>query len=156
MKKDRLNVYFDPTLTTELESLAARRKVSKSAVIEAALASYLSPDGDDQREAAIVRRLDRLTRAVERLERDLTISTEALALFVKFWLTTTPPLPDTMRDAAQAKGRERYEGFVDALGRRLAKGSTLTREISQEVAAKSQCCLAMQTPLYSNHARTHR
>ena len=132
MKKDRLNVYFDPTLTTELESLAARRKVSKSAVIEAALASYLSPDGDDQREAAIVRRLDRLTRAVERLERDLIISTEALALFVKFWLTTTPPLPDTMRDAAQAKGRERYEGFVDALGRRLAKGSTLTKEVSEE------------------------
>ena len=133
MKKDRLNVYFDPTLTTELESLAARRKVSKSAVIEAALASYLSPDGDDQREAAIVRRLDRLTRAIERLERDLTISTEALALFVKFWLTTTPPLPDTMRDAAQAKGRERYEGFVDALGRRLAKGSTLTKEFSEEI-----------------------
>ena len=132
MKKDRLNVYFDPTLTTELESLAARRKVSKSVVIEAALASYLSPDGDDQREAAIARRLDRLTRAVERLERDLTISTETLALFVKFWLTTTPPLPDTMREAAQAKGRERYEGFVEALGRRLAKGSTLTKEVSEE------------------------
>ncbi|GAB5471676.1 MAG: ribbon-helix-helix domain-containing protein [Rhodospirillales bacterium] len=124
MKKDRLNVYFDSTMTAELESLSARRKVSKSQIVEAALASYLSPDGADQREAAIVRRLDRLTRSIERLERDLTISTEALALFVKFWLTTTPPMPDTMRDAAQAKGRERYEGFLDALGRRLAKGST--------------------------------
>ena len=133
MKKDRLNVYFDPALTGELERLAARRKVSKSQIVEAALASYLSPDGDDQREAAIVRRLDRLTRAVERLGRDLTISTEALALFVKFWLTTTPPLPDTMRDAAQAKGRERYAGFVEALGRRLAKGCTLTKEISEEI-----------------------
>ena len=77
--------------------------------------------------ANVVRRLDRLTRAIERLERDFYISTEALALFVKFWLTTTPPLSDTMRDAAQAKGRECYEGFVDALGRRLAKGSTLTK-----------------------------
>ncbi|QBK30151.1 CopG family transcriptional regulator [Roseitalea porphyridii] len=134
MKKDRLNVYFDPTLAAELESLAARRKVSKSQIVEAALASYLSPDGADQREAAIVRRLDRLTRAIERLERDVTISTEAVALFVKFWLTTTPPLPDAMRDAAQAKGRERYEGFVEALGRRLAKGSTLTKEVSHEAA----------------------
>ena len=133
MKKDRLNVYFDPTLTAELESLAARRKVSKSQIVEAALASYLSPDGDDQREAAIVRRLDRLTRSIERLERDVTISTEAVALFAKFWLTTTPPLPDTMRDAAQAKGRERYDGFVEALGRRLAKGSTLTKEVSEEI-----------------------
>lgn len=133
MKKDRLNVYFDPMLSGELESLAARRRVSKSQIVEAALASYLSPDGADQREAAIVRRLDRLTRSVERLERDVTITTEAVALFVKFWLTTTPPLPDAMRDAAQAKGRERYKGFVEALGRRLAKGRTLTKEVSEEV-----------------------
>lgn len=137
MKKSRLNVYFDASLSAELEDLAARRKLSKSQVVEAALAAFLSPDGADQREAAIVRRLDRLTRAVERLERDVTVGNEAVALFVKFWLTTTPPLPDTMRDAAQAKGRERYEGFVEALGRRLAKGGTLTKEVSENLPTKS-------------------
>lgn len=136
MRKSRLNVYFDAALLVELEALAARRKLSKSQIVEAALAAFLSPDAADQREAAIVRRLDRLTRAVERLERDVTVGNEALALFVKFWLTTTPPLPDTMRDAAQAKGRERYEGFVEALGRRLAKGGTLAKEVSEECAAK--------------------
>jgi len=135
MKKSRLNVYFDAALSAELEALAGRRKLSKSQIVEAALAAFLSPDAADQREAAIVRRLDRLTRAVERLERDVTVGNEALALFVKFWLTTTPPLPDTMRDAAQAKGRERYEGFVEALGRRLAKGGTLSKEVVQEVSA---------------------
>ena len=134
MKKDRLNVYFDPALSAELDALAARRKVSKSQIIEAALASYLSPDAADQREAAITRRLDRLTRAIERLERDVSIGNEAVALFVRFWLTTTPPLPDTMREAAQAKGRERYDGFVETLGRRLAKGSTLAREVSEDIA----------------------
>lgn len=133
MRKDRLNVYFDAALSVELDALAARRKISKSQIVEAALAAFLSPDAADQREAAIVRRLDRLTRAIERLERDQTIAAEALALFVKFWLTTTPPLPDAMRDATNAKGRERYEGFVDALGRRLAKGNTLTKEVSQDV-----------------------
>jgi hypothetical protein len=137
MRKSRLNVYFDAALSAELKALAARRKLSKSQIVEAALAAFLSPDAADQREAAIVRRLDRLTRAVERLERDVTVGNEALALFVKFWLTTTPPLPDTMRDAARAKGRERYEGFVEALGRRLAKGSTLTKEVSEDLPTKS-------------------
>lgn len=134
MKKHRLNVYFDPTLSAELDALAARRKVSKSQIVEAALASYLSPDAADQREAAIARRLDRLTRAVERLERDVSIGNEAVALFVRFWLTTTPPLPDTMREAVQAIGRERYKGFVETLGRRLAKRNTLTKEISEDSA----------------------
>tara|TARA_R110002049_G_scaffold247690_3_gene422197 strand:- start:249 stop:677 length:429 start_codon:yes stop_codon:yes gene_type:complete len=133
VKKDRLNVYFDPALSGELEALAARRKVSKSQIVEAALAAFLSPDGADQREAAIVRRLDRLTRAIERLERDQSIGNEAMALFVKFWLTTTPPLPDEMREAAQASGKERYDRFVEAVGRRLAKGKTLSKEISEDI-----------------------
>ncbi len=133
MKKDRLNVYFDSALSGELEALAARRKVSKSQIVEAALAAFLSPDGADQREAAIVRRLDRLTRAVERLERDQSIGNEAVALFVKFWLTTTPPMPEDMRAAVQASGKERYDGFVEVLGRRLAKGTTLAKEVSSDI-----------------------
>ena len=137
VRKDRLNVYFDPALSGELEALAARRKVSKSQIVEAALAAFLSPDGADQREAAIVRRLDRLTRAVERLERDQSIGNEAMALFVKFWLTTTPPLPEEMREAAQASGKERYEGFVEALGRRLAKGKTLAKEVSEDIPERT-------------------
>lgn len=39
---------------------------------------------------------------------------------------------DQMRDAAQAKGRERYEGFVEAPDRRHSKGRMLTKEVSEE------------------------
>ena len=84
----------------------------------------------DQREAVFVRRLDLLTRQVERLERDLTIGVESLALFIRFWLTVTPALPEDAQAAAQAKGRERFESFLEILGRRLAKGNTLLREVS--------------------------
>ena len=41
--------------------------------------------------------------------------------------------PDTAQPAAQTKGRERYEGFVEALGRRLARGQTLAQEISLDI-----------------------
>ena len=44
-RKDRLNLYFDPSTTRALDELAARRKVSKSAIVEAAVASFLSADG---------------------------------------------------------------------------------------------------------------
>jgi hypothetical protein len=103
--------------------------------VEAALASHLSPDGADRLEAALARRLDRMTRQLERLERHVTISNEALALFIRFWLTSTPPLPHTAQPGAQAKGRERYEGFVEALGRRLARGRTLADELVTDIAA---------------------
>jgi predicted transcriptional regulator len=123
-----------PDLMTKLSDYAARKGVSQSMIVEAALASHLSPDGADRLEAALARRLDRIGRHLERLERHVDISNEALALFVRFWLTSTPPLPDSSVPAAQAKGRERYEGFVEALGRRLARGRRLADEIVNDVA----------------------
>ena len=56
---------------------------------------------------------------------------------MRFWLTSVPPLPDSAQPAAQAKGRERYDGFVEALGRRLAKGRSLANEISHDLDATS-------------------
>lgn len=97
-----------PDLASQLADYAGRKRVPQALVVETALTSYLSPDNAERMEAALGRRLDRLTRQVERLERHVTIANEALALFVRFWLTVTSPLPDTAQTAAQAKGRERY------------------------------------------------
>jgi hypothetical protein len=134
--RNRMNVYFPPEMLTQIAELSDRQKLSRSAIVEAAVASFLSPDGADRREAAFARRLDRLTRQVQRLEQNVGISTEALALFVRFWLTVTPPLPTEAQPAAQAKGRERYEGFIEALGRRIQKGQSLMDEIPDDVSGK--------------------
>jgi predicted transcriptional regulator len=124
-----------PDLTGKLADYAARKHVSQALVVEAALASHLSPDGADRLEAALARRLDRMSRGMERLERHLTISNEALAVFVRFSLMSTPPLPDAALPAPQAKGRERYQGFVEALGRRLARGRLLADEVVSDFDA---------------------
>lgn len=131
--RDRMNVYFPPAMLRQIAELADRKKLSRSAIVEAAVASFLSPDGADRREAAFTRRLDRLSRQVQRMERDIGITAETLALFVRFWLTITPPLPPDAQAAAQTKGRERFEGFVEALGRRLQKGQSFLREIPDDI-----------------------
>lgn len=130
MKKARLSVYLDPKLSRDLAAYAERRDVSLSLVAEAAIASFLSPDAAERQEAAISKRLDRLVRQMDRLERNLGVELETLALFVRVWLNATPALPDAHLPAAQAAGRERYERFIEALGRRLAKGAPFAREIA--------------------------
>lgn len=122
-----------PELAANLAEFATRKRVPQALVVETALASYLSPDGSERMEAALGRRLDRLSRQMERMERHITITNEALALFVRFWLTTTPAPPDTVQAAAQTKGQARYDGYIEALVRRLAKGQTLAKEIAQDV-----------------------
>jgi predicted transcriptional regulator len=104
MKKARLSVYLDPDMMEQLSELADRRRQSKSLIAEAAITSFLTPDDADRREAAVSRRFDLLTRQGERLERDLSIAAETLALFIRFWLTVTPPLPESAQAAAQANG----------------------------------------------------
>jgi hypothetical protein len=120
-------------LSDQLADRAARMGVAQTQIVEAALRSLLSPDGADRLEAAISRRLDRLSRQADRLEHHVQISNEAVAMFVRFWLTLTPPLPDTAQAAAQATGRARYRGFVEALGRRIETGRSLARELSEDV-----------------------
>jgi hypothetical protein len=130
MKKARLTVAMDPEMLSQLTAFADRKGQPKSLVAEAAIASFLTPDAADQRQAVFVRRLDIITRQVERLERDHSITLETLALFIRFWLIVTPSLPESAQAAAQAKGRERYESFLETLGRRLAKGQTFLSEVS--------------------------
>src|SRR5215469_5445422 len=136
--KERLSVYLDPPVMRSLIDYARRRGKSKSLVAEAAIASFLSPDAAERQEATFARRLDRLFRQMERLERDVGISVEALALFVRFWLTATPTLSEQTQAAARAKGAERYQAFVDALGRRLSKGTSLLREVSVDLPAAGE------------------
>ena len=136
--RHRMNVYFPPELLKQIADLADRKNLSRSAIVEAAVASFLSPDGADRREAAFARRLDRMSRQVQRLERNLGIAIETLALFVRFWLTITPPLAPDAQASAQIKGRQRYEGFVEALGQRLQKGQSLLQEIPDDVDHQSR------------------
>ena len=126
-----------PDLAVQLADYASRKRVPQALVVETALVSLLSPDGANRLEAALARRLDRMSRQIETLDRHVTITNEALALFIRFWLTSTPPLPDTVQAAAQTKGRERYDGFVEALGRRLARGRTLADEVIRDIPAEA-------------------
>jgi hypothetical protein len=88
----------------------------------------MTPDDDERREAALAKRLDQLDRRLLRLERDVGISVEMMALFVRAWLSAAPSLPEQERTEARAKGGERYDAFVAALGRRLARGPVLRRK----------------------------
>jgi hypothetical protein len=138
VKKVRLSVYLDPKLAKQLEAYAQDRRRSLSVVAEASIASFLSPDAPDRMEAVMAKRLDRMSRQIERLNRDTGIGLETLALFVRHWLVAVPAPSEAHYAAAQAKGRERYERFLEALGRRLSKGPTLLREVSLDVAGTEE------------------
>lgn len=133
--KSRMNVYFDPVLLKQVEQLALRRNISKSSVIEAAVASFLSADASERLEAALTRRMDKLGRQIDTMDEELAILGETVSLFIHFWLTVTPPLSENAQSSARAKGAERFEGFLQSLGRRLASGDRFLKELARDMEA---------------------
>jgi predicted transcriptional regulator len=133
VSRGRLNVFLEREHARRLEELAAVKGLSKSAIVAAALASFLSPEGADRREAAIARRLDKLHTQGERFGRDQAILIETLALFIRVYLSVSTPIPEGHQEAARAQGKARFEQFITQLGRELQRGSSLVKTLKGEI-----------------------
>lgn len=123
---------LDAGLVRGIEDRARQSGSTKTEVVEAALAALLAPEDREKAEALVIRQLDRLARLLERLEWHTDLTNETLALFVRHWLTSTTPLPDGALAAAQATGKRRWEGFVDALVKRMEGGAKLAAELNRD------------------------
>ena len=119
MKKARLQVRLGEKAETLLSRAAERPGVTKASIVEAAIVELLHPKEDSQEYAALIKRLDKLTRAMERLADDASAQTETLALYILYYLCITPPLPEQNRAAAEAMGQKRFERFISQVGDRL-------------------------------------
>ena len=133
MSRTRLNIFIELDHAKRLEQVAAHKGVSKSAVIAASLSSFLSPVGADQREAATAKRLDRLSRQFDRLERDQNVLIETTALYIRYFLTVSIPVPEGQQEAARAQGRVRYGQFIEQLARHIQRGRSLVREVNEDL-----------------------
>lgn len=149
MSRARLNIFIETDHARRLDELSAMKGLSKSSIVAAALASFLSPDAADRRDAAFSKRLDRLSNQFDKLERDQTILTETLALYVRYFLTVSAPVPEAQQEAARAQGRLRFQQFIEQLGRNLMRGRSLVKEVHDEVFPDAEHFFAMEDPTES-------
>ena len=119
--KVRQNLYIDRELSEALEALAASPGANKSRLVNDALASWLARHGSKEVDDLLKVRLDRMSREIGLVRRDIDVVLESLALFVRYQLLVTAPLPEA-DSAALAIGLERFEKFVGQVGRQLASG----------------------------------
>ena len=131
--KPRHHLYLDEALSEELARLARKPGSSKSGIIADALRAYLTRGAGKEADAALKARLDRFTRTVARVERNQEVLLETLALYVRWQLTVTAPLPESEQAAARAAGEARFQSFIEQLCRRLAAGRGLGHELVDRI-----------------------
>ena len=126
----RVHVYLGNDLNLVRQE-AKRRGVSICQLTQAALIEFLKTD-EDKREALLLRRLDRLARQLTKMELDLSILTETLALYIQYELAIAPPVPVSDQAAAKAQARERFQHFISRVAERMADGKSLINDVTRE------------------------
>ena len=131
MTRTRIHIYLGDD-HDRVRREAQRRGVSISQLTQAALVAFLDAD-KDKREALVLRRFDRLGRQLAKLELDLSVLTETLALYIQYELAITPPVPVSDQAVAKAQARERFQQFFTRVAGRMAEGKSLINEVTQEM-----------------------
>jgi predicted transcriptional regulator len=125
--KYRHQLYLPADLSERVEALAAKPGASKSAILADALQAWVTRRGTHELDDRFGLRLDRMSTEFGRFARNQEVMMESLALFIRYFLTINAPLPESDQ-AARAVGRDRFQAFIDQVGRNLARGQrTLAR-----------------------------
>jgi hypothetical protein len=143
-KTRRVRVYtrLPAILRDRLSSYCAASKISERAVFEAALEQYLTSASDM---TLVLRRLDRLGRADDRVHRDVELLSASFAVFVRLWFAHTPSLRDEAKPAAREDAESRYQAFKDYVAQEFTGGRRLLDELPREAIANEAELTAMAT-----------
>jgi len=121
VERVRHQLFLPKATSDRLEALAAAPGATKSAILADAVTAWLNRRGASELEDRFGLRLDRMSNALARIERDGHVALETLALFVRFELAIQTPLAENDQ-AGRAIARERFEAFVAQVGRAVATG----------------------------------
>lgn len=141
--KPKIGVYLTDDVARRLH-LAVGPGRTMSDIVNEAVDRFLDPTPDKGLGGELQKRLDQQAKVLRRLQRDVEVIAETLGVFVRYFLTITPPMPKREQAAAQKLGRERYAVFVKEIGKRLGSYSQRVCEVMQ-AATRTQEVAGAQT-----------
>ncbi|SDO66028.1 hypothetical protein SAMN05444050_4685 [Afipia sp. GAS231] len=122
----KVTVQLSEQMFERLEAATDRPGVGKSMVVENALERFL--DLAPPIEGLIHDHFDRIGSQLERLQSELQIIAETVALHARYHLTITPPMSQSQQHEACGLGRDRFNELAKQVERRVRSGRSLMRE----------------------------
>jgi hypothetical protein len=138
----RVWTHLSATLRDRLSSYCAASNVTERAVFEAAIEQYIS---GTSYMTLVLRRIERLYRAADRVHQDLELLSAAFAVFVQLWFAHTPSLREEVKPAAREDAESRYQQFKDYVTQEFAGGRRFLDDLPREAIADEAELAAMAT-----------
>lgn len=142
----KVTVRLTEELYNRFAAATERPGVGKSMVVEAALERFLSvaPSIED----TVRDRFDDMDDKLDRLERDMRIMAETVALHARYHLAVMPPLPQARQQESARLGDERFKVLAEQVDRRVRQVRPLMQETIDRV--NSSDCEANDIPRRPN------
>ncbi|WP_027528755.1 hypothetical protein [Bradyrhizobium sp. Ec3.3] len=131
----KVSVQLSEQIFRRLEVATDRPGVGKSLVVEAALERFLDPAPPV--EGLIHEALDRITSQLERLDGEVRMIADTVALHARYHLTVTPQMPQSQQREACALGQERFKTLAEQVDRRVRSNRPLLRETIDQINASN-------------------
>src|SRR6516165_5527331 len=122
----KVTVRLSEGVCGRLDVAADRPGVGKSMLVEAALEDFLTPAPSV--EALLRERLDDMHTRFDRLEHDMRMIAETVALHARYQLAVTPPVPQARQQEAIRLGDERFKVLAEQVDRRVRQCRPLMQE----------------------------
>jgi hypothetical protein len=133
--RDQIFPYLTPSLRKRLRLYASKRGSTESSIVEAALLGYLDADVTDR--ALLIRRLDRVSRGMTSLRRDIDLLSQGFGVFMQLWFAHTPRISDESKAAAEREALRRYSQFLDHVVREIEAGRRFAHEAAVSAEGES-------------------
>jgi predicted DNA-binding protein len=130
VRRVRVGTRLSLELRSRLTKYCAASGIAERTVIEDALRKYLDATDDT---ALVLRRFDRVERALARDHRDLELLSEAFGRYMRLWfMTHAPSGTDAGKAAARAAAETQYKRFAQYLGAEFAQGHRFIDDLPVE------------------------
>lgn len=143
--KKKVGIQLSEETFQRLHEAAQGPGLSKSAIVEAALARWFDA-GLEADSHSSISRLDRIETQLERLDETLRIVSETAALHARYHLTVTPPMAEAKHREACLLGQQRFEELAEQVGKRVGRGQSLIQETLDRLNAKTSKSEAADPP----------
>jgi hypothetical protein len=122
----KVTVRLTEELYNRFSTTTERPGLGKSMLVEAALERFLSsaPSVED----IVHERFDDMDHRFDRLEHDVRMMAETIALHARYHLSVMPPLPPAQQQEAAALGDERFKVLAEQVDRRVRSDRPLMQE----------------------------
>jgi hypothetical protein len=140
MARTKITAYVTPDILETLKRVAAVDDRSISDIIEDALARRFSDFRREAEHAALMAKLDQVTRRLGVIEKGQETHFELTAQTARFTLSVAPEIQEADRVSLNARGAERFRNILAAIVARLSSGHSAWRETlaAQQTGARAQ------------------